>query len=93
MAHWNIHIKGITPLKERYDDGEIEFTEMRDSVVRILRTKLTRYLDVDSALWDNEVYEAVEYLAETTSEEMFNDAQHDLYDWCDDNRVWLDPIE
>jgi hypothetical protein len=88
---WKLIIEGIGPWQEKYVAGAVTFEEMRDGVVAILRAALGSRLDEDSDDFDNEVWEAVEYTAEATNDGQFDDAKGDLYDWCDENGVWIDP--
>jgi hypothetical protein len=92
MAKWRKNITGIAPLQEKHRDGDITFEAMRDAVVAILRKQLAAELDIDAPTFEDEAYEAVEYMAQASNGEMYDDAKADLYDWCDSSRVWIDPI-
>jgi hypothetical protein len=93
MSNWKIIIKGITTLQDRYTEGEgeMEFEQMRDKVVAIFRAKLARYLY--APYLDDDLNEILDELAEVDTASYYNAVYFDLYDWCDDNRVWIDPIE
>lgn len=90
-TRWVKSISGIGPLEQRFLADAITFEEMRDAVVALLRRRLASRLDPDRATFDSELYEAVEYMAETTTQDMYDDAKTDLYDWADDAGVWLEP--
>ena len=85
MPSWNIKITGIAPLVESFDDTNLE--AIRDGVVRILKDALS-YEEGDDLALD----EALDELSEADTREEFDFAMHELYDWADKERVWIDPI-
>ncbi len=89
---WTLIIEGIAPWQEKYVAGAVTFKVMRDGVVAILRAALGSQLDSDSEDFDNEVFETVEYMAETAGDDDYEYAKNDLYDWADRNGVWIDPL-
>jgi phosphoenolpyruvate carboxylase len=91
MAKWNVHIKGIATLQDRYDDHQITFDEMRDHVIKILRRKLAPYLSESEPKFDEELMEILDEFAEVDNEGYYDYVKNALYDWCDYNRVWIDP--
>lgn len=93
MANWNIIIKGIHPLQERQRNGEIEFEQMRDSIVKILRSKLKRYLTNEDSWSGQELALILDELADVESADHYDQVKAYLYGWCDANGVWIDPIE
>jgi hypothetical protein len=92
MAKWDVHIKGIATLQDRNNDDQITFEYMRDHVVKILRRKLAHYLREDSK-YNEDLFEILDELAEVDNVEYYDLVKNGLYDWCDYNRVWIDPIE
>lgn len=91
MATWKIHIKGIARLQDRYIDGDITFEQMRDGAVEILRRKLASYLREPNL--DEDLYELLDEFAEVDSKWYYDLVKNGLYDWCDTNQIWIDPIE
>ena len=92
MAEWKTIIYGITALQERFDAGEIPFEEMRDGVAKILRHKLKTRLDFEHDNYDMSLRETIEELEEVDTVDYYDTVKSVLYDWCDDNRVWIDPF-
>jgi phosphoenolpyruvate carboxylase len=91
MPEWKIVIKGIATLQDRYNDAEITFEHMRDHVVKILRRKLAPYLREPKL--DEDLVEILDEFAEVDNDEYYDLVKNGLYDWCDYNRVWIDPTE
>jgi len=90
MAEWKIIIKGIATRQDRYENGEIDFEQMRDGVVKLLRKKLACYLREPNH--DMDLEELLDEFAEVDTVSYYDTVKDGLYDWCDANRIWIDPI-
>lgn len=93
MAVWKKQIKGVAPLLEALADArdEEEFRAARDAVVA--RLKREPEFDDESTGFTDEYADIVTNLSIAENEHEFDLDLQDLYDWADDNRVWIDPSE
>lgn len=91
MAVWTRTIVGISPIVDRMHGDMTQFKPCRDEIVALLK-KDPAYDDEAEFGSENEQFtEAVEELAYAENEGEFDGALAYLYDWADDNRVWIDP--
>lgn len=72
-----------------YDLGEQGFREIRDAVVRKLRSKIDQ---VDKVLGESAAFDLgqiIHDMEDTADVEDFDSVMSDLYDWADANSVWV----
>ena len=87
MAEWKHIVKGVAPLLHDFQDGDIDFESARNGIVEVLRRQ-PFFTD------EGEVFDIVECdLANAEDISEFDDYMDSLYDWADDNRVWISPNE
>jgi hypothetical protein len=87
MAEWKATIEGVAPLLSDFHDGDIDFESARNGIVEVLRRQ-PFFKDGD------EFFDIVECdLANAEDISEFDDYMDSLYDWADDNRVWIDPLK
>ena len=100
MARWNRVIKGYGAISEAYKADEIDAQEAGRRLAALLREKigdvielslgdetvdgLSNNLNIDTIVLDFEQIEDVED---------FDNVLDHLYDWADDNLVWIDPFD
>jgi hypothetical protein len=92
MPTWKIQIQGLAPLKERFRSGTMTFEESRDAQVAVLRaSKAYSAEDAEADPWS---FAGIvdDDLATSETVEEFDSALSALYDVCDAERIWLDPI-
>lgn len=69
-----------------FHDDDLAFDVKRDLIVaRFARLKQKFPED-----WDLELL--LDELSDTTGDEEFDDVWESLYDWADDNRVWIETV-
>lgn len=99
MAHWNRTIKGYGDISEAYDADEIDAQEAGRRMAALLREQIADVLalgpgeetrdglmnngTIDLTVMDFDAIEDVED---------FDNVLGNLYDWADDNLVWIDPF-
>lgn len=81
MAEWKGEIKGV---KAIIHDEELMFEQKKEKVVNLLR-KQKRYMADDSGFFD--IVECD--LDNAVDESEFDSYLDELYDWGDDERVWI----
>lgn len=76
----------------RYEDGEMEFADARDAIVAVLRA--APCYSEDEAMEDAWSFSGIvgDDLAYADNVHEFDSALEALYDRCDDDRIWIDPI-
>lgn len=72
--------------EDNYDD--VVFVKFRDEIVEVLRKREADFLGNAKVQFQN----IVEYLAIAEDIEEFNGHFASLYDWSDDNAVWIATI-
>lgn len=72
-----------------YDDEN--FAKIRDGVVAALKTAqdYVPYEEPSQTTHQMDFYELVEELSRTPDVPEFNEVLTSIYDWADENRVWL----
>jgi len=89
---WHHHITGLHPLKVGYQDGTLTFEQSRDQQVAVLRAApCYSSADTESDPWS---FSGIvdDALATADDEDEFDAALSMLYDVCDRDRIWLDPV-
>jgi hypothetical protein len=93
--HWKLTIDLSKEWAEKEEKDELspeEFKDMKSKVVAVLKT----YQDeIQKVFGDSEAmkYEDfVEYMQNSDDEEEWDSNFNDLYDWADDNDVWIKSI-
>lgn len=88
---WARKIEGIGPLLRDYDQDEDPggWPRVRDAIVAILKTDPAYTLPHSRF---NEFKDAVEAMDDAGDPNDFDEALEDLYDWADEYRVWIDPL-
>ena len=66
--------------------ADIPFKEVRDEIVKRLKTALPDWEQDDDLFW------TIPELEDSRNPDEFDVAWMDLYDWADDNRVWINLI-
>ena len=83
-SNWTRQVYGIHTLQLRRTDGEITLAEMCAGVIKRLRPLRPEGDDFEF----DEIIAELEAV-ETVDE--YDDVKAQLYDWADENRVWIDP--
>lgn len=88
MARWDytLHLKDI------FHNEDMTFEQRRDAIVR--RIRLGKFFPdpIQSPYEYDDFDEIVCLLQEASTEHIFNYEWDSFYDWCDDNRVWVETI-
>ena len=83
---WHTKVEGLLAPMEAYEeDHDIE--KVRTAVVECIK----RDLRVESGD-DPDLDELLDVLCSVDTEESFNEAWGEMYDWADRERVWLDTM-
>lgn len=69
-----------------FHNDDIPFELKRDSIVKRLRSMVRPRKDEDFVC-------LIEDLEVTEDEDEFDDVWNDIYDWADENRVWIETWE
>lgn len=78
---WRVQIE----LGDIFHDDDIPFPEKRDEIVKRVREGC-------KAFTTYELEEILDSLADCEDEDDFDTYWDDLYDWADENRVWIGTI-
>lgn len=84
---WNIRIEGIAPLMEAYEETK-DLEAAKTAILVILKREL-HYEEGD----DLELDECLDNLADSSTQDEFNEAWVEVYNWADKERVWIDPVK
>jgi len=85
MADWKHVVEGVAPLLHDFQDGDIDFESARNGIVEIMRGQ--PFFNDDEDFWN--IVECDLANAQDISE--FDDYMDSLYDWADENLVWISP--
>jgi hypothetical protein len=84
MAEW----KRTIDIKQHLD-ADKPLAEVRDPIVAILKADRAYRSAVDRYLFGDSFKDITDNLADAEDVEAFNDWLSALYDWADENRVWI----
>jgi hypothetical protein len=100
MARWNRTITGYRTISEAYEEGKIGAREAGTRMAALLRDQLADVLDLApgeetaDGIANNLNFDlTVLDFDDITDEDDFDSVLDNLYDWADENRVWIDPSE
>lgn len=82
MTNWKNKIVIVKPLKD-FDDKKITFKELKDKVADIL---------VESKLFEDIEYDSIALLREADDEQEFDERLGEIYDYADDNLIWIETM-
>lgn len=80
MANWKYRVD-LADLKDKYEDGEIDISELRDGVVERLEELKTKIKDSYYKELLQEITDS--FICEVFDEKDFNNVMGDLFDWGD----------
>ena len=70
-------------ISEAWSSDHLEFPEHRDAIVEAVRSSEIFFGD------DDDLNDILFELEESEDYDEFNEAWNWFYDWCDENRVWV----
>lgn len=86
MTEWKRVITGVAEALDELDDHESNFIEVRDKVVAVFKADRAYVYDgIDDF---NEAIRELE-VADTRAD--FDWALNEMYDWADDEGIWIEP--
>jgi len=85
MVEWKYKLDLLNILKQ-YEKGK-SFEEVKKEATEVLEKFRNEYFSDDEIL-----IEVIERLKNAEDTNEFDDALDELYDWADENRVWLGGI-
>ena len=89
MTNWQRKIMGFGPLMDKLYDRAITPDEWGTSAATILMEDPAYKTDDDFEL----LVEEIGSVGPNDPESYIDNLMTELYDWADDNRVWIDPID
>lgn len=97
---WNYTVRRMAPIKQRYRDDEITFEQSRQQLADVI-TSMPHFPDDEERASDEfdwssgnpcaELYEIWDELKDADDVDHLDSVLDALYDWADDNRVWIAP--
>ena len=96
MGNWVLKLNGLPKIMDQFDEGTIDIDFVFLKTARLVYDfweryyKKPKYADID---WDklDDIFENFR-MGEGGDEEDFDSVLQDLYDWADDNSVWIEPV-
>jgi len=92
MANWKMKID-VSPAFSMYEENE-NFEEFKEELLNILDNEDV-YNEIEEKIGDEEAYQysvLVDDLKPTEDEDEFDYTWNDLYDWADENLVWINTL-
>jgi hypothetical protein len=83
---WHTKVEGLLAPMEAYED-DLDLEKVKAAVVKAIKDALD-WTEGD----DPELDDLLEHLEAAPTEDAYNSAWADMYDWADRERVWLDTM-
>lgn len=74
-----------------FHDDSMNYKERRDAIIAIIKTHpgIKPHLTDENGNEDTDLWYILDELADTRTEHDFDPVWDGLYDWADDNNVWI----